>query len=122
MVRVQATALMYFKRFYTVHSCLEYDPARIMPTCVYVACKVGRLLACCLALPTLLAAGCHTMLAAQAITQAITVVATRTAGACWPRHLRPGVHVGPAGGGVVHFGRRPVQAAAVGGCLDGAAL
>jgi Cyclin, N-terminal domain len=38
----QATALVYFKRFYTVHSCMEYDAARIAPACVYLAGKVCR--------------------------------------------------------------------------------
>lgn len=37
---MQATALAYFKRFYVNNSCLEYDPAKIMPTCIYLACKV----------------------------------------------------------------------------------
>lgn len=37
----QATATAYFKRFYVHRSCLEHDPARIMPTCIYLAAKVG---------------------------------------------------------------------------------
>lgn len=38
---LQSTALQYVKRFYTRHSCLEYDPARIVTTAIYLACKVG---------------------------------------------------------------------------------
>ena len=39
---LQSTALQYMKRFYTQYSCLEHDPHRIMPTAIYVACKVSR--------------------------------------------------------------------------------
>lgn len=38
--KVESTALQYVKRFYTRHSCLEYDPARIVTTAMYLACKV----------------------------------------------------------------------------------
>ncbi|GBF89062.1 cyclin-H1 [Raphidocelis subcapitata] len=34
--KVAATATAYFKRFYVQRSCLEHDPSRIMPTCIYV--------------------------------------------------------------------------------------
>ncbi len=37
----QATAIVYFKRFYTINSCLECDPARTMPVCIYLAAKVN---------------------------------------------------------------------------------
>ena len=33
--------MMYLKRFYLHHSCLNHDPARLMLTCIYVAGKVG---------------------------------------------------------------------------------
>jgi hypothetical protein len=32
---------MFFKRFYTGASCLEHDPLRVMPTCIYLGCKVA---------------------------------------------------------------------------------
>lgn len=38
--KVAATAAAYFKRFYVRRSCLEHDPSRIMPTCIYLAAKV----------------------------------------------------------------------------------
>ncbi|KAI8476117.1 MAG: cyclin-like protein [Monoraphidium minutum] len=37
--KVQATATAYFKRFFIRRSCLEHDPARIMPACIYLAAK-----------------------------------------------------------------------------------
>jgi hypothetical protein len=39
---VQATAAAYFKRFYIQRSCLEHDPSRIVPTCIYLAAKASR--------------------------------------------------------------------------------
>lgn len=44
LVLVQSTALVFFKRFYTQASCLEHDPLRVMPTCIYLACKASL---CC---------------------------------------------------------------------------
>lgn len=38
----QNSALVFFKRFYTQASCLEHDPLRVMPTCIYLACKVSQ--------------------------------------------------------------------------------
>eukprot|EP00879_Flechtneria_rotunda_P022975 GHRR01024284.1.p1 GENE.GHRR01024284.1~~GHRR01024284.1.p1 ORF type:complete len:178 (+),score=31.02 GHRR01024284.1:467-1000(+) len=38
--KVLNAALLFFKRFYSQASCLEHDPLRVMPTCVYLACKV----------------------------------------------------------------------------------
>lgn len=38
----QNAALVFFKRFYSQASCLEHDPLRVMPTCIYTACKVRR--------------------------------------------------------------------------------
>ncbi|GAQ83756.1 Cyclin family protein [Klebsormidium nitens] len=38
--KIQATALLYFKRFYLHHSVMDVDPKDIMLTCVYLACKV----------------------------------------------------------------------------------
>lgn len=36
----QNAALLFYKRFYIQGSCLEHDPTRVMPTCIYLACKV----------------------------------------------------------------------------------
>ncbi|KAK3199373.1 hypothetical protein Dsin_022788 [Dipteronia sinensis] len=38
--KIQATALMYFKRFYLQWSVMEHQPKNIMLTCVYAACKI----------------------------------------------------------------------------------
>lgn len=38
--KIQATAIMYFKRFYQQWSVMEHDPKNIMLTCIYLACKV----------------------------------------------------------------------------------
>eukprot|EP00850_Spirogloea_muscicola_P011220 SM000069S20657 [mRNA] locus=s69:72308:75543:+ [translate_table: standard] len=38
--KIQATAIMYLKRFYLRWSTMEHDPKHIMLTCVYLACKV----------------------------------------------------------------------------------
>lgn len=38
--KVQATALMYFKRFYLHWSVMEHYPKNIMLTCIYAACKI----------------------------------------------------------------------------------
>ncbi|GAX76437.1 hypothetical protein CEUSTIGMA_g3882.t1 [Chlamydomonas eustigma] len=38
--KVKATAIMYLKRFYLIHSCLTHDPARLMLTSVYLAGKI----------------------------------------------------------------------------------
>ena len=38
----QATAMMYYKRFFLVCSCMDYDPVRIMLTCIYLAGKVRQ--------------------------------------------------------------------------------
>jgi hypothetical protein len=37
---LQHASLLFFKRFYVQSSCLEHDPTRVMPTCIYLACKV----------------------------------------------------------------------------------
>jgi hypothetical protein len=36
----QATAILYFKRFYQKWSVMEHDPKHIMLTCIYLSCKV----------------------------------------------------------------------------------
>lgn len=41
-VKVQATALLYLKRFYLRHSLMEFEPKSIMLTVVYVACKIDE--------------------------------------------------------------------------------
>ncbi|XP_044471940.1 cyclin-H1-1 isoform X2 [Mangifera indica] len=38
--KIQATALLYFKRFYLQWSVMEHHPKNIMLTCVYAACKI----------------------------------------------------------------------------------
>ncbi|KAH1119269.1 hypothetical protein AAZX31_17G189200 [Glycine max] len=38
--KIQATALIYFKRFYLQWSVMEHQPKHIMLTCVYAACKI----------------------------------------------------------------------------------
>ncbi|XP_012089040.1 cyclin-H1-1 [Jatropha curcas] len=38
--KIQATALIYFKRFYLQWSVMEHDPKNIMLTCIYSACKI----------------------------------------------------------------------------------
>ncbi|XP_015570330.1 cyclin-H1-1 isoform X2 [Ricinus communis] len=38
--KIQATALIYFKRFYLQWSVMEHDPKHIMLTCIYAACKI----------------------------------------------------------------------------------
>ncbi|XP_052208933.1 cyclin-H1-1 isoform X2 [Diospyros lotus] len=38
--KIQATALIYFKRFYLQWSVMEHHPKDIMLTCIYAACKV----------------------------------------------------------------------------------
>nr|XP_010918004.1 cyclin-H1-1 isoform X2 [Elaeis guineensis] len=38
--KIQATAIMYFKRFYLQWSVMEHHPKHIMLTCVYASCKV----------------------------------------------------------------------------------
>ncbi|WCJ43128.1 cyclin H 1 [Euphorbia peplus] len=38
--KIQATALIYFKRFYLQWSVMEHDPKHIMLTCIYTACKI----------------------------------------------------------------------------------
>ncbi|KAI4349971.1 hypothetical protein L6164_010506 [Bauhinia variegata] len=38
--KIQATALMYFKRFYLQWSVMEHHPKNIMLTCIYSACKI----------------------------------------------------------------------------------
>ncbi|XP_031490128.1 cyclin-H1-1 isoform X2 [Nymphaea colorata] len=38
--KIQATAIIYFKRFYLQWSVMEHDPKHIMLTCVYASCKV----------------------------------------------------------------------------------
>ncbi|XP_038713304.1 cyclin-H1-1 isoform X3 [Tripterygium wilfordii] len=38
--KIQATALIYFKRFYLQWSVMEHDPKHVMLSCVYAACKV----------------------------------------------------------------------------------
>ncbi|XP_027114650.1 cyclin-H1-1 [Coffea eugenioides] len=37
--KIQATALIYFKRFYLQWSVMEHQPKHIMLTCIYAACK-----------------------------------------------------------------------------------
>jgi hypothetical protein len=39
-VYTQSASLLFFKRFYCLASVLEHDPLRVMPTCIYLACKV----------------------------------------------------------------------------------
>ncbi|KAK9146878.1 hypothetical protein Sjap_006781 [Stephania japonica] len=38
--KIQATAIIYFKRFYLQWSVMEHHPKNIMLTCVYASCKV----------------------------------------------------------------------------------
>ncbi|KAJ8753413.1 hypothetical protein K2173_019812 [Erythroxylum novogranatense] len=38
--KIQATALIYFKRFYLQWSVMEHDPKHVMLTCIYAACKI----------------------------------------------------------------------------------
>eukprot|EP00252_Welwitschia_mirabilis_P005313 TRINITY_DN15818_c0_g1_i1.p1 TRINITY_DN15818_c0_g1~~TRINITY_DN15818_c0_g1_i1.p1 ORF type:complete len:333 (+),score=72.01 TRINITY_DN15818_c0_g1_i1:456-1454(+) len=38
--KIQATAIIYFKRFYLRWSVMEHDPKHIMLTCIYLSCKV----------------------------------------------------------------------------------
>lgn len=38
--KIQATAIIYFKRFYLQWSVMDHHPKHIMLTCVYVSCKV----------------------------------------------------------------------------------
>ncbi|KAL2629576.1 hypothetical protein R1flu_014262 [Riccia fluitans] len=38
--KIQATAILYFKRFYLNWSVMEHDPKHIMLTCIYISCKV----------------------------------------------------------------------------------
>ncbi|KAL4178949.1 hypothetical protein AMTRI_Chr13g84760 [Amborella trichopoda] len=38
--KIQATAIIYFKRFYLNWSVMEHDPKHIMLTCIYTSCKV----------------------------------------------------------------------------------
>ncbi|XP_057424261.1 cyclin-H1-1 isoform X2 [Lotus japonicus] len=38
--KIQATALIYFKRFYLQWSVMEHQPKNIMLTCIYAACKI----------------------------------------------------------------------------------
>ncbi|KAH9571625.1 hypothetical protein CY35_02G103900 [Sphagnum magellanicum] len=38
--KIQATAILYFKRFYQKWSVMEHDPKHIMLTCIYLSCKV----------------------------------------------------------------------------------
>uniref|UniRef100_A0A8I6Y4W6 Cyclin-H1-1 n=1 Tax=Hordeum vulgare subsp. vulgare TaxID=112509 RepID=A0A8I6Y4W6_HORVV len=38
--KIQATAIIYFKRFYLQWSVMEHHPKHIMLTCVYASCKV----------------------------------------------------------------------------------
>ncbi|KAK7269339.1 hypothetical protein RIF29_22064 [Crotalaria pallida] len=38
--KIQATALIYFKRFYLQWSIMEHDPKNILLTCIYAACKI----------------------------------------------------------------------------------
>ncbi|XP_024544833.1 cyclin-H1-1 isoform X1 [Selaginella moellendorffii] len=38
--KIQATAVLYFKRFYLSWSVMEHDPKHIMLTCIYISCKV----------------------------------------------------------------------------------
>lgn len=37
--QVRATSLAYFRRFYLMHSVMEYDPKLILATCVFLAAK-----------------------------------------------------------------------------------
>lgn len=38
--KIQATALLYFKRFYLQWSVMQHHPKNIMLTCIYAACKI----------------------------------------------------------------------------------
>lgn len=38
--KIQATALIYFKRFYLHWSVMEHHPKNVMLTCIYTACKI----------------------------------------------------------------------------------
>lgn len=38
--KIQATAIIYFKRFYLQWSVMEHHPKHIMLTCIYAACKI----------------------------------------------------------------------------------
>ncbi|KAL7415381.1 cyclin-like protein [Mrakia frigida] len=36
---VEATTILYLKRFYLVNTCMDYHPRKIMPTCLFLAMK-----------------------------------------------------------------------------------
>lgn len=38
--KIQATALIYFKRFYLHWSVMQHNPKNVMLTCIYAACKI----------------------------------------------------------------------------------
>lgn len=38
--KIQATAILYLKRFFLNWSVMEHDPKQIMLTCIYISCKV----------------------------------------------------------------------------------
>ncbi|XP_023518875.1 cyclin-H1-1 [Cucurbita pepo subsp. pepo] len=38
--KIQATALIYFKRFYLQWSVMQHNPKNVMLTCIYAACKI----------------------------------------------------------------------------------
>lgn len=38
--KIQAAAILYFKRFFLNWSVMEHDPKQIMLTCIYISCKV----------------------------------------------------------------------------------
>ncbi|XP_022950747.1 cyclin-H1-1-like isoform X3 [Cucurbita moschata] len=38
--KIQATALIYFKRFYLQWSVMQHNPKYVMLTCIYAACKI----------------------------------------------------------------------------------
>ncbi|KAL0489956.1 cyclin H [Acrasis kona] len=38
-LHVEASAIMFFKRFFLGHSIMEYDISKIMLTCIYISCK-----------------------------------------------------------------------------------
>lgn len=38
--KIQATALLYFKRFFLQWSVMEHHPKNVMLTCIYAACKI----------------------------------------------------------------------------------
>ncbi|CDZ98165.1 Cdk activating kinase (CAK)/RNA polymerase II transcription initiation/nucleotide excision repair factor TFIIH/TFIIK, cyclin H subunit [Phaffia rhodozyma] len=41
---VEATAISYLKRFYLWNTCMDYHPRKVMPACLFLACKTENCL------------------------------------------------------------------------------